>query len=77
MTLKSSSAQRNQTRRVQPALEGLEDRKLLSRAAMLLAILVVAAAGQRADLNRWLSAVIDQLLAFVSAIAWLRCAEGD
>src|ERR1017187_4410662 len=32
MTLKSSSAQRNQTHRARPFLEGLEERKLLSRA---------------------------------------------
>ncbi len=34
MTLKSSSAQRNQTHRARPFLEGLEDRKLLSRASI-------------------------------------------
>src|SRR5262245_46164110 len=38
MTLKSSRAQKRKTNRTRPAVEGLEDRKLLSRATMALAV---------------------------------------
>ena len=52
MTLKSSSAQRNHTHRTRPFVEGLEDRKLLSRASLGVAAAADSSAGVFSQDNR-------------------------